>query len=248
MHLIRFLLHYINTVYLKFYEVFFPYYKWLPDEAFCTDFYVCFQEKASSCFQGPHQLEVPCIIQPCTEQNHLSYTFLWNQTYLWLLKLYIIVGKTIYSDKQANRCGIFEKKNMFKVESNFKLLRKFGWMIKTINMANRALYSAHSCLWPILLILVQERKEVDVLSAEYELGPYSCALPSLGRRNSLSKSRQMEGVQNSPDKSYSLPALWYSVCFHIFLHLKYINFPLFCTFRTSSSYNFETCNSIELHI
>lgn len=123
MHLIRFLLHYINTVYLKFYEVFFPYYKWLPDEAFCTDFYVCFQEKASSCFQGPHQLEVPCIIQPCTEQNHLSYTFLWNQTYLWLLKLYIIVGKTIYSDKQANRCGIFEKKNMFKVEICWKQLQ-----------------------------------------------------------------------------------------------------------------------------
>lgn len=94
--------------------------------------------------------------------------------------------------------------------------------------------SLHSTLLPptILCLLIQNRKKVDVLSAEHELG--SCILPSLGR-SSLSKSRQMELLWSNLISSC---IMIYSVCFCILLHLKYVHFPLFCTFRASSSYNF----------
>lgn len=46
----------------------------------------------------------------------LILSFLWNETYLCLLKLSIIAVLSIYSDKQADRCGIFEKKKIWSRE------------------------------------------------------------------------------------------------------------------------------------
>lgn len=53
-------------------------------------------------------------------------------------------------------------------------------------------HSAHSCLWPTLLILVQERKKVDVLSAEYELSA-TFLYTSLTREKKFMIQKQTDG-------------------------------------------------------